>query len=57
MWTVGAVVKKFQNLFRNIRLSLWVMGVFVLSNGISGVSDVVLVAVHERTQELELRKF
>lgn len=56
IWNVNAMVNMHQNLFRNIRLFLWVIGICILLNGLLGISNMMLVAVHERTQELGIRK-
>mmetsp|Transcript_21821 Transcript_21821/g.50340 ORF Transcript_21821/g.50340 Transcript_21821/m.50340 type:complete len:378 (+) Transcript_21821:207-1340(+) len=55
-WNVDAVVKKYTNLFLNIRIFLWVIGVLIVLNGVLGVSNMMLVAVSDRTQELGIRK-
>ena len=56
MRNVNAIVDVHQKLFRNIRMFLWLIGILILLNGIVGVSNMMLVAVHERTQELGIRK-
>jgi len=56
IWNIDAAVKKFNNLFDNIRLFLWVIGIFIMLNGLLGVSNMMLVTVHERIQEIGIRK-
>ncbi len=48
--------QKFADLFRNIRLFIWVIGVGTLLAGIVGVSNIMLIVVKERTREIGIRK-
>lgn len=46
----------FDNLFHNIRIFLWIIGVCTLLGGMVGISNMMLVTVKERTQEIGIRK-
>ena len=48
--------QKFNELFQGIRLFLWMIGVCLLLSGVMGVSNMILVHVKERTQEIGIRK-
>nr|WP_320117526.1 ABC transporter permease [uncultured Marinifilum sp.] len=48
--------KTFNNLFRWINFFLWIVGISILSSGIVGVSNIMLVIVKERTVEIGIRK-
>ncbi len=47
---------KLQGLFAGIRLLMWIVGVGTLSAGAIGVSNIMLIIVRERTQELGIRR-
>jgi putative ABC transport system permease protein len=48
--------KKFQNLFAAIRALSWIVGVLTLLAGAIGVSNIMMIAVAERTKEIGIRK-
>ena len=52
----GKETQKFNDLFGGIRTFLWAIGVCLLLSGMIGVSNMVLVSVKERTQEIGIRK-
>ena len=47
---------QFVNLFKGIRLFLFVVGVFTLIAGVVGVSNIMLIVAKERTKEVGVRK-
>ena len=46
----------FDNLFTGIRLLTWIVGIGTLLAGIIGISNIMLVVVRERTQEIGVRR-
>jgi putative ABC transport system permease protein len=48
--------KKFLNLFAAIRGLSWIVGVLTLLAGAIGVSNIMMIAVAERTKEIGIRK-
>ncbi len=56
VFNFGKETQKFNELFSGIRTFLWVIGGCLLLSGVMGVSNMVLVSVKERTQEIGIRK-
>jgi len=47
---------KVQGLFTGIRLLIWIVGIGTLTAGVIGVSNIMLVIVRERTNEIGIRR-
>jgi putative ABC transport system permease protein len=56
LWSREEVYQKYLALFRGIRLFVGLVGLGTLLAGMLGVSNMMLVSVQERTQEIGLRK-
>ncbi len=47
---------KMEGLFAGIRIFIWIVGIGTILAGIIGVSNIMLISVHERTREIGVRK-
>jgi len=58
VWTMAAaeMFEQVTGLFRGIALLTWIVGLGTLLAGIVGVSNIMLVTVRERTQEIGIRR-
>ena len=53
---LGEQVNKFNSLFGGIGTLTWIVGIGTLLAGLGGVSNIMLVIVRERTQEIGVRR-
>jgi putative ABC transport system permease protein len=55
-WNMEDEFRKIADLFVGIRFIVWFVGVFTLIAGIIGVSNIMLIAVKERTREIGIKR-
>lgn len=55
-FNLGEMFGKFSGLFWGISLLTWIVGIGTLFAGLIGVSNIMLVVVRERTQEIGVRR-
>lgn len=55
-FNVRDIFEMYQNLFTGIKLLTWIVGLGTLLAGIVGISNIMLVVVRERTQEIGVRR-
>ncbi|QZT36237.1 ABC transporter permease [Halosquirtibacter xylanolyticus] len=49
-------IKKFSNLMNGVKFLIWIVGIGTLLAGAIGISNIMLVVVKERTQEIGIRR-
>jgi putative ABC transport system permease protein len=55
-WNMEDEFQKIADLFTGIRFIVWFVGIFTLIAGIIGVSNIMLIAVKERTREIGIKR-
>ena len=55
-WNMEDEFRKIADLFVGIRFIVWFVGIFTLIAGVIGVSNIMLIAVKERTREIGIKR-
>ncbi|GAB5539957.1 MAG: ABC transporter permease [Salibacteraceae bacterium] len=55
-WNADREYQKISGLFSAINILVWIVGIGTLLAGVIGVSNIMLIVVKERTQEIGIRK-
>jgi putative ABC transport system permease protein len=56
IWNKNEDVQRFTALFSGIRLFIWIIGIGTIIAGVVGVSNIMMIVVKERTNEIGVRK-
>jgi len=54
--TVAEIAEKYYNLFTGTHILIWIVGLGTLVAGLIGITNIMLVSVRERTQEIGIRR-
>jgi putative ABC transport system permease protein len=55
-WNLEKEVEKFNMIFNGIKALSWFVGVLTLMAGVIGISNIMLIIIRERTQEIGVRR-
>ncbi|MEG1617828.1 MAG: ABC transporter permease [Bacteroidales bacterium] len=55
-FNISEIFKTFQGLYTGIAILIWIVGMGTLLAGVVGVSNIMLVTIKERTQEIGIRR-
>lgn len=55
-WNMEKEVEKFDMIFNGIKALSWFVGVLTLLAGVIGISNIMLIIIRERTQEIGIRR-